>query len=64
MEEVNCMFTHEHVDPRPAGTRRLMMLTPTYLTTNRLEGPQADHALLFEPLVKLHQPPPGQGAQF
>ena len=39
---------HHHVDPRPAGTRRFMMLTlkipPCYLTTNQSEGcPQADH---------------------
>ena len=33
--------------PRPLGTRRLMMLTPTYLTTNQSEEcPQADHVLL------------------
>ena len=39
------------VDPRLVGTRRLMMLIPTYLTTNLLEKyPQADHAL-FELLL-------------
>ena len=41
----------KHVDPRPAGTRRLMMLTTTYFTTNQSEEcPRADHAL-FEPLL-------------
>ena len=35
--------------PRPAGARRLVMPTPTYLTTNQSEErPRADHAL-FEP---------------
>ena len=39
------------LDPRPVGTRRLMMLTSTYLTTNQSEEcPQADHAL-FEPFL-------------
>ena len=28
---------HKHVDPRPVRTRRLMMLTPDYLTTNQSE---------------------------
>ena len=28
---------HKHTDPRQAGTRRLMKLTPTYLTTNQSE---------------------------
>ena len=42
---------HPHGDPRLVGTRRLMMLTPSYLTTNQSEErPQADHAL--------HKPPP------
>ena len=27
--------SHKHVDPRPVGTWRLMMLTSTYLTTNQ-----------------------------
>ena len=40
-----------HVAPRPTGTRRLMMLTPSYLTTNQSEErPRADHAI-FEPLL-------------
>ena len=30
--ETNCMLLTK-TDPRPIGTRRLMMLTPTYLTT-------------------------------
>ena len=42
---------HKHVDPRPVGTWRLMMLTSTYLTTSPSEEcPWADHAL-FEPLL-------------
>ena len=28
---------HKYVDPRTVGTRRLMVLTPTYLTTNHSE---------------------------
>ena len=40
---------HRHVDPRPIGTRRLMMLTPDYLPTNQSEKcPRADHSLLLE----------------
>ena len=40
-----------HGDPRPVGTRRLMLLTPDDLTTNQSEEcPQADHAL-FELLL-------------
>jgi len=35
---------HKHVDPRLAGTRRLMKLTPDYLTINQSEGcPQANN---------------------
>lgn len=37
---------HKHVDPRRVGTRRLMMLTPTYLTTPKPgKRPRADHTL-------------------
>ena len=33
----------KHIDPRLAGTRKLMILTPNYLTTNQSEKcPQAD----------------------
>ena len=40
------------IDHRPIGTRRLLMLSPTYFTTYQsAECPQADHAL-FEPLLK------------
>ena len=40
---------HEHVDQRPGGTRRLMMLTLDYLTTNQSKDcPRVDHALLRE----------------
>ena len=36
----------EITDPRPVGTKRLMMLTPDYLTSNPSEEcPQADYAL-------------------
>ena len=43
---------HKHVDPRPVGTRRLVMLASTHLTTNPSEEcPRADHAL-FEPLLE------------
>ena len=39
------------LDPRPDGTRRLMMLTPTYLTTNQSDDcPRADYPV-FEPLL-------------
>ena len=45
------LTAQKHIDPRPVGTWRLMMLTLTYLTTNQSEQcPQADHAL-FEPLL-------------
>ena len=30
--------SHKHVEPRAAGTRRLMMLTPTYLTTDQSQS--------------------------
>ena len=37
---------HKHTDPRRVETRRLMMLTPNYLITNRSEQcPWADHTL-------------------
>ena len=40
------------IDHRPIGTRRLLMLSPTYFTAYQsAECPQADHAL-FEPLLK------------
>ena len=40
---------HKHVDPRPVGNRRLMMLTPNYLITKQLgKYPRADHARLLE----------------
>ena len=43
---------HKHVGPRMVRTRRLTMMTPTYLTTNQSEEcPRADHTLLFEPLL-------------
>ena len=49
MGEVNAMLPQEHTDPRPVGTRRLMMLTLDYLSTSHSEGrPQADHALILE----------------
>ena len=42
---------HIHVDSRPVGTRRLMMLIPDYLTTNQAENcPPVDHAI-FDPLL-------------
>ena len=43
---------HQHVDFRPVGTRRLMMLSPTNLTTNPSEKcPQADHSLIIKLLA-------------
>ena len=40
---------HKQVDPRLAGTRKLMMPTPNYITTQQSEQcPGADHALLLE----------------
>ena len=48
---------YKHVDPRPVGTRRLVMLTPDYLTTNQSEVcPLADHALLPEHYKTPHNP--------
>ena len=45
VEKVNCVL---HLDSRPVRTRRLMMLTPSYLTTNQSEErPRADHVLLL-----------------
>nr|XP_060165840.1 basic proline-rich protein-like [Globicephala melas] len=42
---------HKHGDPRPVGTRRLLMPTPDDLTTSQSEEcPRADHAL-FEPFL-------------
>lgn len=41
---------HKHADPRPIGTRRLMMLIPTDLTNQSEECPWADYTL-FEPLL-------------
>ena len=44
---------HLHVDPRPVGTRRLMMLTPDDLTANQSEEcPQADRT----PTTRLPHP--------
>ena len=40
------MLDHKHKDPRLAGTRKLMMLTSSYLTTNQSEeSPHIDHNL-------------------
>ncbi|KAM7231295.1 hypothetical protein CapIbe_017740 [Capra ibex] len=51
----------QNIDPRLIGTRRLMMLTPHYLITNRSEEcPQADHALLFEYYKISHSPIQGE----
>ena len=51
----------QNIDPRLIGTRRLMMLTPHYLITNRSEEcPQADHALLFEYYKISHSPIQGR----
>ena len=41
--------THKHAHPRLVGARRLMMLIPTYITTDQSEEcPRAHHALLLE----------------
>ena len=54
MEEVNCSWrnaVHKQVDPRPFGTRRLMLWISTYFTVNQSEGcPWANHTL-FELLL-------------
>ena len=52
---------HKHIDPRLVGTRRLKMLTHTYLITNQSEECSwVDHALLLDPLLR----PLGQDIQF
>ena len=43
---------HSHVDPRLAGLRRLVLLTPKSLTIHQPEHPQADH-LPLDPLPHL-----------
>ena len=54
------------VYPRLVGTRRLMMLTPHYLTSNQSEHPCADHALFLacshslEGISPLWPPLPGK----
>ena len=41
--EINLIYP-QHINPRTVGTRRLMMLTPDYLTTSELEEcPWAHH---------------------
>ena len=48
MEEV-VYAAHEHIDPRLVGTRRLMTLTPSYLTTHQSEeSPRVDLILLLK----------------
>lgn len=45
---------HNHSEPRPVGTWRLMMLTPIYLTINPSEEhPWTDHALFEWSLLTL-----------
>ena len=42
---------HKHMDSRPVGTRKLIMLTSNYLTTNQSgkgPGAEVDHTLLLE----------------
>ena len=47
----------EIIDPRPVGTKRLMMLTPDYLTSNPSEEcPQADYALFNHDHKAPHYP--------
>ena len=36
MDKVN-YTAYKQVDPKPVGTRRMMMLTPDYITTNQSE---------------------------
>ena len=56
---------HKHVDPRPVGTRKWMMLTPTYLTTNQSEEcPWADHTRFELLLYNFSLPSPGWDTQF
>lgn len=44
--------SHELIDPRQMGTRRLMLLTPGYLTTNQSEErPGMDHRFSSGPTV-------------
>ena len=46
---------HKHTDPRLVGTKKLVMLTPSYLTTNQSEEfPWADHTLFLEHYKTLH----------
>ena len=48
---------HKHVDARPVGTRRLMVLTPNYLTTHQSgKCPWADHNLPLEHCKSPHTP--------
>ena len=48
--QVRVGAAHKHTDSRPVRSRRLMMLTPTYLSTSPSEEcPRANHTL-FEPL--------------
>ena len=49
--EVNSMLPTSTVDPRQVGTRRLMMLTPTYLSTNQSEEhPYAESETEYGPV--------------
>ena len=51
---------HMHIDPTPVGSRRLMMLTPNYLTTNQSENCSwADHTSSEPLLHSLSLAPPG-----
>ena len=53
---------HKDIDPRLVGTRRMKMLTHTYLITSQSEECSwVDHAHLSEPLLL---PPLGQDMQF
>ena len=60
--EVNCC---PQAQPRPVGTRSLMMLTLTYLTTHQSEDcPWTDHTV-FEPWLQHSSlPAPGWDTQF
>ena len=64
MDKVN-YTAYKQVDPKPVGTRRMMMLTPDYITTNQSEDrPWVDHTLLFEPLLwNSSLPAPGGDTQ-
>ena len=47
----------EITDPRMVGTKKLMMLTPDYLTSNQSEEcPQADYALFNHDYKVPHYP--------